>query len=52
MADPDARVIWVFVLREGAFAQAGRYGEGDTLVSSTLAGFDLDLSEALQVVKN
>ena len=45
MADPDARVIWVFVLREGAFVEAGRYGEGDTLVSPTLAGFALDLSE-------
>ena len=45
MADPAARVIWVFVLREGAFEEAGRYGVGDTLVSPTLAGFALDLSE-------
>ena len=44
LADPDSRMIWVFILREGAFAEAGRYGEGDTLVSPTLAGFELDLS--------
>ena len=48
MADPVARVIWVFVLREGAFEEAGRYGVGDTLVSPTLAGFALDLSEVFQ----
>ena len=45
MADPAFRTVWVFVLREGAFEEAGRYGEGDTLVSPTLAGFELDLSE-------
>lgn len=49
LADPDSRVIWVFALREGAFAEAGRYGEGDTLVSPTLAGFELDLSEVFRV---
>ena len=48
MADPVARAIWVFVLREGAFDEAGRYGEGDTLVSPTLSGFALDLSEVFQ----
>lgn len=44
MADPEFRTVWVFVLREGAYEEAGRYGEGDTLVSPTLAGFELDLS--------
>ena len=45
MADPAFRTVWVFVLREGVFEEAGQYGEGDTLVSPTLAGFELDLSE-------
>ena len=45
MADPAFRTVWVFVLREGVFEEAGRDGEGDTLVSPTLAGFALDLSE-------
>ena len=49
LTDPGFRMIWVFVLREGAFAEAGRYGEGDTLVSPTLAGFELDLSEVFRV---
>ena len=49
LADPGFRTIWVFVLREGAFAEAGRYGEGDTLVSPTLAGFELDLSDVFRV---
>ena len=49
LADPGFRTVWVFVLREGAFAEAGRYGEGDTLVSPTLAGFELDLSEVFRV---
>ena len=45
LADAERRMIWVFVLRNGKFAESGRYGEGDTLVSPTLAGFELDLSE-------
>lgn len=45
VADPEFRMFWVFVLRNGKFEEAGRYGEGDTLISPTLAGFKLDLSE-------
>ena len=48
MADPDARVIWVFILREGEFVEVGRYGEDDTLVSPTLPGFELDLSKVFR----
>ena len=48
MPDPVARVIWVFVLREGEFVEVGRYGEDDTLVSPTLPGFELDLSKVFR----
>lgn len=45
VADPERSMFWVFVLRNGKFEEAGRYGEGDTLISPTLAGFELDLPE-------
>lgn len=45
LADPELRMFWVFVLRNGKFVESGRYGEGDRLISPTLAGFELDLSE-------
>ena len=45
LIDPDRRMAWVFMLREGVFEEAGRYGEDDTLVSPTLSGFELELTE-------
>ena len=45
VVDPDRRMAWVFILREGVFEEAGRYGEDDTLVSPTLSGFELELAE-------
>ncbi len=45
LADPELRMFWVFVLRNGKFEESGRYGEGDRLISPTLAGFELELSE-------
>ena len=44
LADPVAEIVWVFRLVDGALAQVGMYGEGDTLTSPLLEGFELDLA--------
>ena len=45
LVDPDDRNVTVLTLRDGAYLTAGIYGESDTLISPTLRGFTLDLSE-------
>ena len=43
LVDPVSEIVWVFRLVDGALAQVGMYGEGDTLTSPLLEGFALDL---------
>ena len=45
LVDPVSRMVWVFLLTDGVFEEAGRYGEDDTMTSPTLEGFGVDLSE-------
>ena len=45
LISPEARIVRVFVLRDGVFDEVGRYGENDTLTSATLEGLEIDLSE-------
>ena len=44
LISPEARIVRVFVLRDGVFDEVGRYGENDTLTSATLEGLEIDLS--------
>ena len=45
LVDPDARTVTVLLLGEDAFEVEAIYGEGQTMTSSTLAGFSLGLNE-------
>ncbi len=45
MVDPAARNITVLLLGENGYELAGIYGEGQTLTSPTLPGFDLNLGD-------
>ena len=45
LVDADARTIEVLLLRDRGFEPAATYAEGDTLVSRTLPGFSIPLSE-------
>ena len=45
LVDPDARTITVLLLDDGAFAEAARYGTGQTLTSPTLPGFTANLDD-------
>ena len=45
LVDPDARTITVLLLDDGAFAEAARYGTGQTLTSPTLPGFTVNLDD-------
>ena len=45
LVDADARTIEVLLLRDQGFEPAATYAEGDTLVSRTLPGFSIPLSE-------
>ena len=45
MISPEARIVRVFLLRDGVFGEIGRYGDNDTLTSATLEGLEIDLSE-------
>lgn len=40
---PDARLAWVMALTDGEYAIAGVYKDGQTLISPTLAGLEIDL---------
>ena len=45
MISPEARIVRVFLLRDGMFDEVGRYGDNDTLTSTTLEGLEIDLGE-------
>ncbi len=45
IVDPEARIVWVMLLREGDFELTGVYGEGQSFSSTTLEGFTIDLDE-------
>jgi Uma2 family endonuclease len=48
IVDPDARTIRILLRGEGVFGVVGVYGEGETLRSPTLAGFNVALDEVFQ----
>ena len=48
IVDPDAKTISVLLRGEGGFRVVGVYGEGETLRSPTLAGFNVALDEVFQ----
>ena len=45
IVDPEARIVWVMLLRDGDFELTGVYGEGQSFSSATLEGFTIDLDE-------
>ena len=45
LVDPQTEIVWVLLPNEGSLEVANIYGEGDTLASSILEGFTLDLNE-------
>ena len=45
IVDPDARIVWVMLLRDGDFRHMRVYGEGQSLSSTTLEGFTVDIDE-------
>ena len=45
IVDPDAKTITVLLRGEGGFGVVGVYGEGETLRSPTLVGFNVALDE-------
>ena len=45
MVDPDAKIVWVMLLRDGDFRHMRVYGEGQTVSSTTLQGFTVEIDE-------
>ena len=45
LVDPDTRIVTVLLLDDGAFVEIAHYGAGQTLTSSTLAGFTANLDD-------
>ena len=45
IVDPDARIVWVMLLRDGDFRHMRVYGEGQTVSSTTLQGFTVEIDE-------
>ena len=45
IVDTEASSVTVLLLREGGFEVAGTYGEGDTLTSPALPGFELRVDD-------
>jgi Uma2 family endonuclease len=45
LADPLARTVEVFVLRDGAYALLGKFGRGERLRSEVIPGFEPSLGE-------
>ena len=45
IVDPANRTVWLARLRSGALEIAGRYGMGDTVSSSVLAGFSVKVDD-------
>ncbi len=50
LGEPDATTITVLLRGESRYEVSGFYGEGQSLRSSTLAGFSVDLVEAFKVI--
>ena len=44
IADPVHKIVSVMLLRDGVLELAGTYAEGDTVVSSALEGFSVEIS--------
>ena len=45
MVDPYEKTVTVLLLDDGKYETAAIYGEGQTVESSTVAGFTLDLND-------
>ena len=45
IVDPDAKILWTMLLRDGDFRDMGVYGEGQTVTSTMLQGFTVDMDE-------
>jgi Uma2 family endonuclease len=45
IVDPDAKIVWVMLLRDGDFRNMRVYGEGQSVTSTTLEGFTVDMDE-------
>ena len=45
IVDPDAKIVWVMLLRDGDFRHMRVYGEGQSFTSTTLEGFTVDIDE-------
>ena len=45
MVDPDAKIAWVMLLRDGEFRHMRVYGEGQSFTSTTLEGFTVAMDE-------
>jgi len=45
IVDPEARVVEVYVLREGKYELSGRWGEGEKAKSEILRGFEVETED-------
>ena len=45
MVDPDAKIAWVMLLRDGEFRHMRVYGEGQSFTSTTLEGLTVAMDE-------
>ena len=45
IVDPDAKIVWVMLLRDDDFELTGVYGEGQSFSSGTLEGLTIDLDK-------
>ena len=45
VVDPDAKIAWVMLLRDGEFRHMRVYGEGQSFTSTTLEGFTVAMDE-------
>ena len=45
VVDPDAKIVWVMLLRDGEFRHMRVYGEGQSFTSTTLEGFTVAMDE-------
>ena len=47
IVDPEARVVEVFTLREGAYEALGKWGAGETARSELLARLEVTVDEVM-----
>ncbi len=45
IVDPDARIIWTMLLRDGDFKLVGVHGAGQSITSTVIEGFAVDVDE-------